>query len=153
MSMPARCRGVTLVELIVTIVVVAVAVCAVLGVVSVAAARSAANLLQTQAVIVGESYLNEILAKPFGSVCPAPCGRPQMDEVGDYNSLDDVGVHDEHGNAIAGLGSYTVHVSVVGAPLGAAPTVPASESMLVTVTVTPPNGAPVALSGYRTKYP
>ncbi|HXS21047.1 MAG TPA: prepilin-type N-terminal cleavage/methylation domain-containing protein [Steroidobacteraceae bacterium] len=153
MSMPARCRGVTLVELIVTIVVIAAAVSAVLAIVTSTAARSAENLVQTQAVIVAESYLNEILAKPFGSVCPAPCGRPQMDEVGDYDNLTDIGVHDENGNPVAGLGSYTVHVTVVGSSLGTSPVVLATTSMLVTVTVTPPNGAPVVLSGYRTQHP
>lgn len=153
MSLPARCRGVTLVELIVTIVVIAAALAAVLGVVSVTAARSADNLLQTQAVMVAESYLNEILAKPFGSVCPAPCTRQQMNEVGDYNDLKDVGVRDETGVAVSGLQSFTAQVSVIAMPLGTAPAVPAAQSVLITVTVTSPNGSAVVLSGYRTLYP
>lgn len=153
MSSPARCRGVTLVELIVTIVVIAAALAAVLGVVSANAARSADDLLETQAVIVAESYLNEILVKPFGSVCPAPCSRPQMDEVGDYNGLRDAGVRDETGAPVAQLQSFNVQVSVTGTSLGTAPVVPAAQSVLVTVTVTPPNGAAVVLSGYRTLYP
>lgn len=153
MSSRARCRGVTLVELVVTIVVLAAALAAVLGVVSVSAARSADNLLQTQAVMVAESYLNEILAKPFGSVCPAPCTRPQMDEVGDYAGLSDVGVHDETGAAVAGLQNFNVRVTVGGSSLGTGPVVPATQSVLVTVTVTPPNGTTVVLSGYRTLYP
>lgn len=153
MSSPARCRGFTLVELIVTIVVLAAALSAVLGVVSVGAARSADNLLQTQAVLVAESYLNEILAKPFGSVCPAPCTRPRMDEVGDYANLKDIGVRDETGAPVPGLRNFTVQVAVSGLALGTGPVVPASQSVLVTVTVTPPNGATVVLSGYRTLYP
>jgi MSHA pilin protein MshD len=154
MSMPARCRGVTLVELIVTIVVIAVAVAAVLAIVSATAARSADSLVQTQAVIVAESYLNEILAKPFGSdPCAPGCSRAQMNKVGDYNGLTDVGVHDDVGTPVAGLGTYTVQVSVAGSPLGGGPVVPGTESELVTVRVTPPNGAAVALSGYRTLYP
>lgn len=153
MSLRSRCRGVTLVELIVTIVVLAAALAAVLGVVSVSASRSADNLLQTQAVMVAQSYLNEILAKPFGSVCPAPCTRPQMDEVGDYAGLNDVGVRDETGAAVAGLQNFNVRVAVGGSPLGTGPVVPATQSVLVTVTVTPPNGTTVVLSGYRTLYP
>ena len=155
MSSRARCRGITLVELIVTIVVIAVALAAVLGVVSFTAARSADGLLQTQAALVAKSYLNEILVKPFGSVCPAPCTRLQMDEVGDYNNLTNVGVQDETGLPVSGLQNYTVHVSVTGMPLGTAPfpVVPATQSVLVTITVTPPNGAAVVLSGYRTSYP
>ncbi|MGH8179730.1 MAG: prepilin-type N-terminal cleavage/methylation domain-containing protein [Steroidobacteraceae bacterium] len=153
MSSSARCRGVTLVELIVTIVVLAAALAAVLGVVSASAARSADNLLQTQAVMVAESYLNEILAKPFGSVCPAPCTRPQMDEVGDYAGLNDIGVHDETGALVPGLQNFNVRVTVSGSPLGTGPVVPAAQSVLVTVSVTPPNGTTVVLSGYRTSYP
>ncbi|MGH8298030.1 MAG: prepilin-type N-terminal cleavage/methylation domain-containing protein [Steroidobacteraceae bacterium] len=150
MSSPARCRGVTLVELIVTIVVVAVAVSAVLAVVSATAARSADNLLQVQGVVIGESYLNEILRKPIGTDCAPGCTRSQMDEVGDYNGLVDVGVHDQTAAPVADLGAYTVQVSVANTTLGAAPAVPADR---VTVTVTSPNGQTIVLSGYRMQYP
>jgi MSHA pilin protein MshD len=152
MSSRARSRGITLVELIVTIVVVAAAVSAVLAVVSVTAARSADSLLQAQAVVIAESYLNEILQKPFGSDC-GPCSRSQMDKVGDYNGLVDIGVHDETGTLVPDLGAYNVRVSVTDSALGAAPAVPAAQSELVTVTVTSPNGQALALSGYRTEYP
>lgn len=147
MSSPARCRGVTLVELAVTIVVLAAAVAAVLGVVSVAAARSADNLVQTQAVIVAESYMNEILQKPYGFDCSPTCTRTQMDKVGDYGGLADTGVHDANGTAIPTLAAYNVTVTVTNTTLGA------MSAELVTVTVMPPNGAAVALSGYRMQYP
>jgi len=147
MSVPARCRGVTLVELIVTIVVVTAAVAAVLGVVSVAAARSADNLMQTQAAIVAESYLQEILQKPYGFDCTPTCTRPQMDEAGDYGGLADTGVHDANGTPIAALAAYNVTVAVSNTALG---TVPAE---LITVTVMPPNGAAVVLTGYRMQHP
>lgn len=153
MSSPARCRGVTLVELIVTIVVVAVAVSGVLALVSATAARSAENMLQVQAVAIAESYLNEILQKPFGFDCAGTCTRVQMDKVADYSGLVDVGAHDATGTPVANLGSYTVQVNVANSALGAAPAVPAAQSELVTVTVTSPNGQTVALSGYRTLYP
>ena len=152
MSSPARCRGVTLVELIVTIVVVAVAVSGVLALVSATAARSAENMQQVQAVAIAESYLNEILQKPFGVDC-TPCTRTQMDKVGDYNGLVDVGAHDATGSPVTNLGSYTVQVTVTNSALGAGPAVPAAQSELVTVTVTTPNGQTAALSGYRTLYP
>ena len=154
MSSRLRCRGVTLIELIVTIVVITAAVSAVLAVVSSTSARSAENLVQTQAVLIAESYLNEILAKPFGSdPCAPGCTRPQMAKVGDYNNLNDVGVHDDGGVAVTGLGTYTVQVIVANSALGAGPVVPAGQSELVTVTVTPTSGAAVVLSGYRTLYP
>jgi MSHA pilin protein MshD len=153
MSSRERCRGVTLVELVVTIVVIAAAVSAVLAVVSVTAARSADNLIQTQAVLVAESYLNEILQRPFGVDCAPTCTRKQMDMVGDYDKLVDVAARDETGTLVAGLQNFTVQVSVTGTALGTTPAVPAPQSVLVTVTVTPPNGFPVVLSGYRTSYP
>jgi MSHA pilin protein MshD len=151
MSSSARCRGVTLIELIVTIVVIAAAVSAVLAIVSSTAARSAENLVQTQAVMIAESYLHEILAKPFGSdPCAPGCNRAQMAKVGDYNNLTDIGVHDGIGAAVTELNAYTIQVTVAGSALGA---VPATQSDLVTVTVTPATGTPVVLSGYRTLYP
>jgi MSHA pilin protein MshD len=152
MSSPARCRGVTLVELIVTIVIVAVAVSGVLALVSATAARSAENMQQVQAVAIAESYLNEILQKPFGVDC-GPCTRTQMDEVGDYNGLTDVGAQDATGSPVANLGNYTVQVTVTNPTLGTAPVVPTTQTELVTVTVTAPNGQTTGLSGYRTLYP
>jgi MSHA pilin protein MshD len=151
MSSPARCRGVTLVELIVTIVIVAVAVSGVLALVSATAARSAENMQQVQAVAIAESYLNEILQKPFGvDPCAPGCTRTQMAKVGDYNGLVDAGAHDATGSPVTNLGSYTVQVTVANRALGA---VPAPQSELVTVTVASPDGQSVALSGYRTLYP
>ena len=154
MSSPARCRGVTLVELIVTIVVVAVAVSGVLALVSATAARSAENVQQVQAVAIAESYLNEILQKPFGiDPCAPGCTRTQMGKVGDYSGLTDAGAHDATGAAVTNMGSYTVQVTVANSALGAGPGVPAAQSELVTVTVTSPSGQAAALSGYRTLYP
>jgi MSHA pilin protein MshD len=152
MTSPARCRGVTLVELIVTIVVIAAAVSGAIALTSATAAKSADTMLQDQALVIGESYLNEILQKSFGSDC-GPCSRIQMDKVGDYNGLLDVGARDATGTAVTALSSYTVQVTVVDSALGAAPQVPVAQSELVTVTVTAPNGRSIALSGYRTLYP
>ena len=152
MSSRARCRGATLVELIVTIVVIAAAVSGVIALTTTTATRSADTMLQLQAVVIGEAYLNEILQKPFGSDC-APCTRLQMDKVADYNGLLDVGVQDATGSPVANLGNYTVRVTVVNSALGAGPAVPGPQSELVTVTVTEPNGRSIALSGYRTLHP
>ncbi|HEY6514569.1 MAG TPA: prepilin-type N-terminal cleavage/methylation domain-containing protein [Steroidobacteraceae bacterium] len=152
MSSPARCRGFTLVELIVTIVVIAAAVSGVIALTSATATRSADTMVQVQAVVIGEAYLNEILQKPFGSDC-GPCTRIQMDKVADYNGLLDVGVHDATGASVTNLSNYTVQVTVANSALGAGPQVPSSQSELVTVTVTAPNGRSIALSGYRTQYP
>ncbi|MGH7690806.1 MAG: type IV pilus modification PilV family protein [Gemmatimonadaceae bacterium] len=152
MSSPARCRGVTLVELIVTIVVIAAAVSGAIALTAATATRSADTMVQVQSVVIGESYLHEILQKPFGSDC-TPCTRTQMDKVADYNGLLDVGVRDATGTSVANLSNYAVQVTVANSALGAGPAVPAAQSELVTVTVTSPNGRSIALSGYRTLYP
>jgi MSHA pilin protein MshD len=144
-----RSRGVTLVELVVTIVVVATAVSAVLGVLSAAAARSGDEIVQQQATLVADSYLNEILEKPFGVSCPG-CARNQLAAVGDYDRLRNVGVRDENNIPVRTLSSYTVTVSVRASALGS---IPAAQSQLVTVTVVGPTGTQVVLSGYRTLYP
>jgi MSHA pilin protein MshD len=154
MSSPAHCRGVTLVELIVTIVVVAVAVSGVLALVSATAARSAENMQQVQSVAIAESYLNEILQKPFGvDLCAPGCTRTQMAKVGDYGGLVDVGAHDATGTAVTNLAGYTVRVTVTNPTLGTAPVVPTTQAELVTVTVTSPDGQSAGLSGFRTLYP
>lgn len=152
MGSPARSRGVTLVELIVTIVVVAIAVCAVLAVLSATAAGSADSMVRQQAVLIAESYLHEILEKPFGSPDCGPCQRSLMDTVGDYGGLMDVGVRDQTGNLVPNLTGYTVSVSVIFAPLGAITAV-SRQAQLVTVTVRAPDGSSVILNGYRTMYP
>jgi MSHA pilin protein MshD len=132
-------------------VVVAIAVGAVLAVLSAAAARSAESMVEQQAAMIAQSYLGEILGKPFGvDPCHPGCARSQMAAVGDYDGLVDAGVRDAQGNAVAGLTAYTVGVVVTQSALGA---VPAAQSQLVTVTVTGPAGERVVLSGYRTQYP
>ena len=62
-----------------------------------------------------------------------------------------LGITDLTGAAIPGLGGYTATVSVANQAL--AP-VPASESLLITVTVTGPTGTntKVVLDGYRMRY-
>ncbi|MHB1871603.1 MAG: type IV pilus modification PilV family protein [Steroidobacteraceae bacterium] len=145
MQYPMRCRGATLVELIVTIVVIGIALSGVLAVLAGTAERSAENMVQAQATLVAESYLNEILDKPFGNdvACSPGCSRPQM-WVADYNRMVNVGVRDASGNRVVALGNYDVAVSVTPSALG----VVAAE--LVVVTVTAPDGRAVTLSGYRT---
>jgi|SRR5580692_6850113 MSHA pilin protein MshD len=141
-------RGVTLIELVVAIVILAIAVTSIIGFLSTIAARSADTLVREQAVAIASSYLNEVLAKSFGTSGASP--RANFTAVGDYNGLLDNGVHDQSGAAIANLNLFTVGVAVVPGALGA---VPANEVVRVDVTVNHPSGVVVLLSGYRTLYP
>lgn len=132
-------------ELIVTIVVIGIALSGVLAVLAGTAERSAENMVQAQATLIAQSYLNEILDKPFGNdaACSPGCSRPQM-WVGDYNRMIEVGVRDASGNVVAALANYDVAVSVTQSVLAGV------AADLVVVTVTAPDGRTVTLSGYRT---
>jgi MSHA pilin protein MshD len=143
-----RMRGVTLIELVVAIVVLAISVTAIIGFLSSIAARSADSMVREQALAIASSYLNEALAKSFGST--GAMTRANFTDVGDYNGLLDNGAHDQTGAAIANLSQFTVAVAVAPGTLGA---VPANEVVRVDVTVTHASGVGVLLTGYRTMYP
>ena len=79
-----------------------------------------------------------------------------FDNVNDYQSGGAGGagltlspVADVEGTAIAGLEGYSANIKVAAQALGA---VPASDSLLITVTVTGPGNTIVTLHGYRTRY-
>ncbi len=73
----------------------------------------------------------------------------QFDNVNDYNGLSMAAgaVTDITGGAV--VAGYAANIVVTNTALAA---VPASESLLITVTVTGPDGMPVVLDGYRTRY-
>lgn len=149
MRRASQCRGFTLIELIVSIVVLAIAVAGVVAALSAIAVRSANAMVSEQANSIASAYLNEVLQKPFGAN-DGQVGRPNLDVVDDYAGLTNVGVQDQTGAAVAGLGQFTVSVSVTPTALGA---VVAGESREVDVTVTHPSGVTVVLSGFRTQHP
>jgi MSHA pilin protein MshD len=150
--MRRRHRGVTLIELVVAITIVAIAATTILGALAAVATRSADAMMQQQAIAIAESYLNEILQRwvvdPNGT--PPNTGRASWDLVDQYNGLVDVGAHDQFGNPIASLNTYTVSVSTSqSSALGG---VPAAAARRVDITVSYPPSANVTLSGYRTSY-
>jgi len=87
---------------------------------------------------------------PYGPETRTSATNP-YDNVNDYNGFSMTGITDLTGAAIPGLGAYTATVSVANQALGA---VPASDSLLITVTVTGPPGSntTVVLHGYRVRY-
>lgn len=177
-TLPVRRRarrqlGVTLVELVVFIVIVGIAVAGILMVMTTTTQRSADPMIRQQALLIAESYLEEVLLKPIrdpspgtNRICPAPeAGRGAYDNVCDYYNLTNTGAVDQLGNSVPGLERYNVSVSVTPSP--ASPTAPVSlhtlsndyvnnliRVMRVEITVTPQD-APmlrVRLAGYRTNY-
>src|SRR6267378_7886670 len=88
---------------------------------------------------------------PYGPETRTSLTTP-FDNVNDYNSFSmPAGITDLTGAAIPGLGSYTASVTVANQALGA---IPASDSLLITVTVLGPTGTntTVVLDGYRVRY-
>jgi MSHA pilin protein MshD len=147
-----RERGVTLIELVISIVVIAIAASAVLGVLSSSVGRSADAMVLSQAVSIGEAYLEEIMLKPFADPdsIPVEATRGDFDDVDDYNGLVDVGARDQFGNAIAGLSGYTVTVTVTSS--AALPSVLVADAKRVDVRVIFPPNVNLTLSGYKTSF-
>jgi MSHA pilin protein MshD len=93
---------------------------------------------------------------PYGPETRTSLTTP-FDNVNDYNGYPNPllpGITDITGAAIFGLGGYTASVTVAGQAIATVPAVPASESLLITVTVLGPMGTntKVVLDGYRMRY-
>jgi len=168
--------GVTLVELVMYIAIVSIGVAGILSVMTYTSRYSADPMLQQQALLIAESYMEEILLKRFtdpssgaSQVCPTTlpykeASRASYDNVCDYHNLNDsAGAVDQLGNTVAGLTAYNVSIAVIGdvgdaTALG--PTVSqitnsgALRVLRVDVEVThddQPNFS-LRLTGYRTNY-
>ena len=117
-------------------------------------------MVMSQASAIAEAYLEEISLQPFydpdlgsgGGVCPAAEGsRALYDNVCDYNGLDDSGAVNREGNAVSGLGSYRVRVTVdTTANLNALSA--STDVIRADVRVTHTDLVDLTLSGYRTQY-
>lgn len=137
-----RQRGLTLVELVAVIVILSVSLAGVVAGISAGISRSADTLLQTRAVALAQSYLDEILARRFddaagprgvppcastGIVCSADgalgaegaegSDRTVFNDVDDYNGLDEGfsrpdPLRDAEGNPRQGYDNFRVQVAV-----------------------------------------
>jgi MSHA pilin protein MshD len=159
-SLPARSRGVTLLEMIMAIVIVSIALASVLSVFLVTTRHSADPMVAQQAQLVAEGYLDEILLKKFydpetNTVCTGTTGgesRNTYDNVCDFNNVSEQPTNQF--GATMGLPDYSVLVKVEnsGVTLGAINNTGAIRVLRVDVTVTGPAGISVTLSGFRTNY-
>ena len=174
-----RQRGISLLELIMFIIIVSIGVAALLLVFNTTLAKSADPMIQKQMLAIAESLLEEVEAKPFtycdpddanaasaanAAGCATPPGEAMGPEAGEtrtstttpFDNVNDYGpsliinpITDVTGTAIAGLGAYSATIAVAAAALG---TVPATDSLQITVTVTGPGNNSLILQGYRTRY-
>ena len=154
-------RGVSLIETVMFIVVISVALVVVLKAFDIANRGSADPVLRRQALAIAQSLLDEISAKPYGNAAsddPAQGGfagpytsanRQWFDDVDDYHGFVMDGIRSLDNTALAGLAGYQVRVDVVAAAFGS---VPGDAGRRITVTVTDPAGAPLALDAYRANY-
>ncbi|GAA3929439.1 prepilin-type N-terminal cleavage/methylation domain-containing protein [Litoribacillus peritrichatus] len=149
--------GMTLVEMVIAIAIAGIAIAGLTSSFSSIVGRTADPMILTQAQISAESLMEEILLKPFadpntGLVCTTnEAARADKNDVCDYQGYTSSGITDQNDNPVVGLENYDVSVTVVSSAFGSAPVVPASASLLVTVTVTNPLGSDVVLSAYRTQ--
>jgi len=169
-------HGLTLVELLVFIVIVGIAVDAMMAVFARLSTNSATLLADKQSQALAEGMLNEVMAQPYtfcdpldpnASTATSPLGctpgkaevpGPELGETRGgpvpFNNVNDYNGFSTTGDVLAGipgLAAYNVSVSVAqaAAPISG---VPAADILLVTVTVTPPVGAPIHLEGVRMQY-
>lgn len=161
---PGRVQcGFSLVELVMAIAVMGIALAGAVAIFSTTSRHSADPMIQQQAQLIAESYLDEILLKRFydpdtNTVCPAAegGGRLAYDNVCDYNGISGA-PQNQFGTAIPELSAYTVQVTVANAGVtlnGLVNGGGATEIRVLRVDVTAdgPGGISVTLSGYRTNY-
>ncbi|MDY6982270.1 MAG: prepilin-type N-terminal cleavage/methylation domain-containing protein [Pseudomonadota bacterium] len=125
-------QGLTLVELVVVIVILGIALAIVAPLIANGSGRSARVLLETQAVALAQSYMDEILSKRFADAASpsgippyvGPCAlvteetlRADFDDVDDFEGLSEGfgtpdPLRDVDGNARAGYENFRVDVTV-----------------------------------------
>lgn len=174
-------RGLSLVELVLFIIIVGVGVAGILLVFNVTTKASADPVIQKQMLAIAEAFIEEVQAKPFtycdpddpqattatsATVGPTGCqatvegtgpegetrfsATTPFDNVNDYGATLNISpITDIAGTIIGGLGAYSATIAVADSALGG---VAASESLLITVTVTGPGSESLVLQGYRARY-
>ena len=158
----ARQHGASLVEVVLFIVIISIALSSVLGVLALSAQRSADPMLVRQSLAIAESLLQEIGAQPTGA--DDPDGGPDtlgpeageargsaslpFDHVNDYHGYVMNGAVSADGTPVPALAGYRAAVTVAAQGFNG---LPATHGWLVTVEVTGPEGAVVALSGFRAR--
>jgi MSHA pilin protein MshD len=110
-------RGFSLIELVIVIVVLATALTGVISAFLSATARSADPMLQQQALIIAEGYLEEIMGKAWGD-CSTPTrpalSRSLWERIDAYHGLDEEPT-DLRGERLDGLSDYRVQVTMQSA--------------------------------------
>lgn len=177
-----RCRGASLVEVILFIVVVGIAAGGILMVFANTTRASADPLIRKQALAIAESLLEEVRLMPFTFCDPddanvATATGAFIGPTGCATTLEGPGIEggDARGAPLTPLDNvsdyaglvlatasditgtaypgYSATIVLAAPALGAGPNaVPASESWLITVNVIGPAGIAVQIEGIRTRH-
>ena len=169
-----RQRGFSLIEMVVVIVVLAVGLTGLTLVINETIKQSPKPLVQTRAMELAQTYLDEILAKRFdeqsgqggiprcdstdnaAQICSNTLGdeeggnRQLFDDVDDYNGLNNAPPVFASGTSVDNYGSYEVNVTVsyAGSELGLGN----RGAKRITVSVTTPLGNVIPVSAYRVNF-
>lgn len=153
-------RGISLIELIMFIVIVSVAVAGILQVMNVTEKGSTDPLIHKQALAAAQSLLEEIELQDFTRASGAAVAGTVTQGnrasayhiVKEYDTFATTGIYTVDGTApIVGLEKYNASVTVTSSALGSI-TSASGNALLITVTVTDPQGNTMQVSGYRTAY-
>ena len=141
--------GFTLIEMVIAIVVIGIGLAGVLMVFNVTVKSSADPLIRKQMLAIAEEMMEEISLKPYavGTGTIVGCNRSAADDISDYDTYSQA-ICDIDGAAVAGLGGYTVAVTV---SLAAPWQTLATGVKKITVTVSH-SGESLVLTGWRTDY-
>ncbi len=159
MSERTRQRGISLIELIIFIVIVSAALAGLLLVMNVTENGSSNPAIRKQALAAAESLLEEIELQDFNSTDGATVTVTQANRASQYHIVSNyagfatTGIYTVDGTTpITGLANYNIaSVTVTPAALGSI-TSASGNAVLITVTVTDPQGNTMQVSGYRTAY-
>lgn len=171
-----RARGLSLIELLLFIVVVGIALSAMLMVFATATKASVDPMIRRQQLAIAESLLREVELMPFtwcdpdldpnyATASATSCTTTEalgpeagqtrygptnyFNNVNDYAGFSMSGIRDVTNAAVSGLSGYQATVAVANAALDS---VPSTEALKITVTVTGPDNSTLSLQGWRTRY-
>ncbi len=144
---PAARQGFTLIELVIYLVVLAVGLTGILSVYIQAVRGSADPLYTTQALLLGESLLEEITSKPYTDPnTDSGENRTTWDDVDDFAAYDSNSAPtDVTGQVIPGLENYRVAINVSNDTLNGV----AGKRIVLTVTHTTDSAVNLNLTAWR----
>lgn len=111
---------------------------------------NAASAVSTAGCTAGLSQ--DVITGPTPNTETRYSAADPFDNVADYAGFSMAPINDMTNTALAGLGSYSASVAISRAGVALLGGADDGAALRITVTVTGPDGVPVVLDGYRTRY-